>query len=268
MSFREDTAVTRVADDRWAAEIRPGWDIGGNANGGYLAALAARAFTEHTGRPDPITTTTHYLAPGRDGPVELAIVVHKEGRRFASGSVTMTDAEGRTIVQVLMAAGDLDEIGGATDLLVDDEPTPMPPFDELPARTNPGGPGGGPALFERLDVRLHPDDAGFAEGRKSGHARTRGWFAFADGEVIDGIGLVFATDALPPTIFNVDAPVGWVPTVELTSHVRRRPAPGPLRAGFTSRFITGGFLEEDGVIWDGEGRLVAQSRQLALVPRG
>ena len=98
----------------------------------------------------------------------------------------------------------------------------------------------------------------------------RGWFDWpgAASEPIDTIGLLQATDAFPPTIFNVELPVGWMPTVELTAHVRARPAPGPLRCEFTTRFVTGGFLEEDGEVWDATGRLVAQSRQLALVPRG
>jgi hypothetical protein len=79
--------------------------------------------------------------------------------------------------------------------------------------------------------------------------------------------LLLAVDAFPPTAFNARLPVAWTPTIELTAHVRARPAPGWLRCVFTTRFFTGGFLEEDGEVWDATGRLVAQSRQLALVPR-
>jgi len=68
-------------------------------------------------------------------------------------------------------------------------------------------------------------------------------------------------------VFNADLPVEWTPTIELTAHVRARPEPGWLRCRFATHFVTGGFLEEDGEIWDGADRLVAQSRQLALVPR-
>jgi hypothetical protein len=48
----------------------------------------------------------------------------------------------------------------------------------------------------------------------------------------------------------------------------RRPVPvdiNPVRCRFSNRFVTAGFLEEDGEVWDGTGRLVGQSRQLALV---
>jgi hypothetical protein len=72
-------------------------------------------------------------------------------------------------------------------------------------------------------------------------------------------------DALPPPIFNV-IDVGWVPTIELTVHVRARPASEWLRAVLRTRFLFGGLLEADGELWDDAGTLVAQSRQIAAVP--
>ena len=95
-----------------------------------------------------------------------------------------------------------------------------------------------------------------------------GWFRFPGEEAGDWLGFSVAVDAFPPTVFRAGLPVAWTPTLELTAHIRARPEPGWLRCAFTTRFITGGFLEEDGEVWDASGRLVAQSRQLALVPRG
>ena len=55
-------------------------------------------------------------------------------------------------------------------------------------------------------------------------------------------------------------------TVELTVHVRARPAPGWLACRVATRYVTSGYHEEDFEIWDSGGTLVAQSRQLALLP--
>jgi hypothetical protein len=119
----------------------------------------------------------------------------------------------------------------------------------------------------QVELRLHPDDAHFMSGQPSGRPLMRGWFRLRDGEPVDTVALVCAVDAFPPTVFNAHLPVAWTPTVELTAHVRARPEPGWLRCRFATHFVTGGFLEADGEIWDGADRLVAQSRQLALVPR-
>ena len=86
-----------------------------------------------------------------------------------------------------------------------------------------------------------------------------GWFAFATETPIDQIALLLVADAFAPAVFNTGVPFGWVPTVELTVHVRAVPAPGPLRCVFRTRFVAGGMLEEDGEVWDAAGTLVAQS---------
>lgn len=261
MSFEGATAVTPIEDDRYGAEIQPGWDIADNANGGYLLAIAARAGLAATGRPDPISITAHYLSPGKPGPIAADTAVIKRGRRFTTATATLTGD--RPVLATLGSYGDLSEAEGP--LRIDTAMPEMPDPDRClavePTDTFP------PPFMGRIELRLHPDDAGFASGQRSGQPRVRGWFRLRDDEPMDSVALLQATDAFPPTIFNADLPVAWTPTVELTAHVRARPAPGWLRCAFTTRFITGGFLEEDGEIWDSIGRLVAQSRQLALVPR-
>ena len=261
--FAAATAVEEAGADGYRGSIVPGWDIGGNANGGYLLAMGARALVAATGRPDPVTVTAHFLSPGKPGPVDISTVVVKEGRRFATGSATVR-AAGRPLLAVLGTFGDLSDDPGA--LLVDGSPPDLPPVDDCvhfaPTATFP------PPFNGHVDLHLHPDDIGFTRGARSGVARVRGWFRLPHGEPTDTVALLCALDAFPPTIFNADLPVGWTPTVELTAHVRSRPAPGGLRCRFTTRFVTSGFLEEDGEVWDADDRLVAQSRQLALVPRG
>ena len=264
MGFATATAVEPDGDGggRYRAEIHPRWDIGGNANGGYLLAIAVRAMRDAAERADPVTVTAHFLSPGRPGPVTVDTEVVKRGRAFATVSAFLAAGDKR-LLQVIGTFGDLAD--GRGPERVEAAPPVLPPPDEcvhvVPQEPFP------PPFMDHVDLRLHPDDAGFAEGAPSGEPRVRGWFRLPDDEPMDTLALVLATDAFPPTAFNARLPVAWTPTVELTAHVRARPTPGWLRCSFTTRFVTGGFLEEDGEVWDDTGRLVAQSRQLALIPR-
>ncbi|HEY6622678.1 MAG TPA: thioesterase family protein [Acidimicrobiales bacterium] len=250
------------ATSHWSGTIAEGWDIAGNANGGYLLAIAARAMSAAIGRPDPVTVTAHFLNPGNPGPVSVAVEITKQGRTFGTATATLA-AEDRPLLRVLGTFGELgDQLGPQ---LVDLEPPPMPsPEQCIPVEPTDTFP---PPFMGKVELRLHPDDATFLGGNPSGHARMRGWFRLREGEVTDTIALLCAADAFPPTVFNANLPVAWTPTIELTTHVRYRPEPNWLRCRFATHFVSGGFLEEDGEIWDDTGRLVAQSRQLALVPR-
>jgi len=78
---------------------------------------------------------------------------------------------------------------------------------------------------------------------------------------------VLFADAFPPSLFGSLGVVGWVPTIELTVHVRRRPAPGWILGRFATRDLGGDRMIEDGQLWDETGALVARSRQLGLLLR-
>ena len=70
-------------------------------------------------------------------------------------------------------------------------------------------------------------------------------------------------DAFPPPVFVAYGPVAWVPTIELTVNVRNLPTTPWLKCAFRTRYMDNEILEEDGEVWDGNGELVALSRQVA-----
>ncbi len=263
------------------AAIAPGWDILGNANGGYLMALAARAITEATGRPDCFTITAHYLAPCPPSPVRIDVRPVRSGRRFGTATASMflvDHAEvpavrerepgrepGREALRVLATLGDLSTDPGGPTSMSGTRPE-ITPWDECPVVSDTSI-NSFAFIHDRLATRIDPRDSGFREGKPSGTGTMRGWFAFKDDRPIDSTALLLAADAFPPPAFNLDLPTNWVPTLELTVHVRAVPAPGPVACFFRTRFVQNGLLEADGEIWDTSGVLVAQSRQLALAPR-
>ena len=265
--FSAATACTRAAAGSYEGAIQEGWDISGNANGGYLMSLAARGLCDHAGRPDPVSITAHYLKPGRPGPVALSCETVKSGRTFTTVRGTLSDAEGKPLVALLGTFGDLSvpmnevrRLPGAPDIT---------PLDECTRHAGHAfGASDLPTFHRQVELRLDPRDAGFLTNSPSGEARMRGWFRLLDGEPMDTLAVLTALDAFPPTIFNANLPVAWTPTVELTAHVRARPPVGWVKAQFTSRFISGGMLEEDGELWTEDGELIALSRQLALLPKG
>ncbi|MFC4493878.1 thioesterase family protein [Streptomyces ovatisporus] len=263
--FDRDTAVRLREPGVHDVNLSPGWAIGHALNGGYLLAVLGRALGEALPHPDPFTITAHYLSASTHGPAVVRTHTARTGRTLSSGSAGLfqPDADGNEVerIRVLATYGDLDTV--TDDVRTSAEPPAMPPREQcFSAHDNPAGPDAGPEMGKRLDLRLDPATCGWAVGAPSGRGEMRAWFGLADGRDADPLSLLMAVDALPPTAFELGLS-GWVPTVELTVHVRARPAPGPLRVSVTTANLAGGFLEEDVEVWDSADRLVAQSRQLA-----
>jgi hypothetical protein len=272
--FDRDTAVTARPQEpgTYDIDLSDRWTIIAALNGGYLLAVVARALRDTLPHADPLTITAHYLTASQPGPAVIRTEVVRVGRTMSTGQASLfqKDAAGREVerLRVLAGYGDLDAL--PDEVRTSATPPRMPGYDACPVSSDPvsGGPVSGATSFlDRLDLRLDPATAGWAVGAPSGVGAMRAWLGLADGRDHDPLSLLLATDALPPTAFDLGLK-GWTPTLELTVHLRRRPAPGRLRVALRTRNLAGGLLEEDAEVWDSDNRLVAQSRQLARAPLG
>lgn len=256
-----DTETTVVADGQsYRGHLSPNWNIGDNPNGGYMVACALRAVAASVPHADPISITTHFLRPGSpEAPFEVNVNIVRIGRMSSVARATLIQA-GKERLEVLCAFGDLSaSVGIETELTV--PPIDLPDPENCPQRSGETQ-GIHLPILNRLDVRIHPEQA------KAGtypDAEVSGWIRFTDGQAPDTYALPVFADAFPPSPFALLGVVGWVPTLELTVHVRRRPVPGWIKAQLITRDLDHGRMIESGLLWDASGALVAQCRQLGLV---
>lgn len=272
--FARDTAVAHLGDGRYGGRIDPGWAVidGAAPNGGYLMALAARAMRHPVPHhPDPVTLTAHYLAPPTVGEVEIDVEVLRSGRRHSTIAATLSQG-GQGKVRLLGAFGDLASAEGPTR--VDRHPPELPAVDacvDFTAESQRRARNGGlapPPIAMRFDHRMPSGVLGWTTGTPSGQGHIGGYLRWRDGAPMDTLGLLVVADCYPPAVFDAGlGDVAWVPTIELTVQVRKRPAAGYLAGWFTTEAVTSGYLEEDGEVWDADGDLVLLSRQLALAAR-
>lgn len=236
------------------------WSYGaGVLHGGWLLETVVSAALEQTSHPHPLAVSAQFVARAEIAPAEIEVERVREGRSVGSLRARLVQ-EGRAKVDVLLSAGTLP----GTEIApyrVDAQPPQLPPPDQCVRNETPEGvPRNG--IIEQLDVRLDPSTAGFARGEPGGGTEVRAWVRTTSGREPDPLLLLTVADALPPVTFELGLP-GWVPTVELTVHLRTVPAPGWLRCVQRATVMHGGWLDEECQVWDSAGRLVAQARQLA-----
>jgi len=257
--FDTDTAVVSKGADVFAATITDRWSTPVGPNGGYLLATATRALGEVSPMPHPFAVTGHFLRPAKPGDAEVRTELVKTGRRHAVAQARLVQGE-KELMVVVATFADLTNMNGR-EFVLGEPPPPTPPEDAadpvavLEAEAVP-------PILRRVDFRS-AEVPGFAVGKPSGRPEFMSWMRFADGRAADPLSLVFFADAMPPPVFEIGEFMSS--TVEMTVHVRAVPAEGWLAMRVRTRYVIGGYHEEDAELWDSSGKLVAQSRQLALL---
>lgn len=261
--FDTDTAVTLVDSHTYEGQIREAWSVGRGPNGGYVAAIILRAMGLALDDPArrPRSLTLHYLEPLAAGPCRISTTVERSGRSLTTLSARLTQ-DGRTCALALAAFAVPKASLTYTDTGMPDV-TPIEQAVRLPRLEE------NPAFTRQYDYRWAAGDLPFSGSR---HARVGGWIRLAEPRIADDLLVAAYTDAWMPCIFPVvNEPVA-APTIDLTIHFRADlplPQAQPedyYLAVFSSRLATGGVFEEDGEVWSRDGVLLAQSRQLALLP--
>jgi acyl-CoA thioesterase len=257
-AFERETSVVERGD-HWATRLHPEWNISDTPNGGAALSPVLRVLRELAGHPDPLSVTTQFLRPAvgdADGEVHAEVV--RVGRTTGVARGTLVQ-DGKDRLLTTAVFGDLSVAAGAGPEL-SPEPVELPPPEACVDRRDLAQ-GVALPILSRLDVRIDPAHAGAGTADR---AVVAGWIRFADGTPPSALALPLFADAFPPSLYPLLGSVGWVPTVELTVHVRRRPAPGWIRARFECDDLHDGRMIESGTLWDSNGAVVARSRQLGL----
>jgi acyl-CoA thioesterase len=261
MGELEFDADTNLSGDGpvYGIDLSDRWDAMAGVNGGYLLALCTRALGRALPFPDPVVVSGFYLRPGSHGPGEVRTCVLRAGKTTAFGQASLWQ-DGKERVRATAAFTDLSASGSPGQPVYTGAAAPaLPPPEEcfgLPPGSLPGVP-----IADRVEYRA-TEEPGWLRGQPSGNPVGEFWIRFRDGREPDVASLPLFVDAAAPVILELGA---LSTTVELTVHVRARPAPGWLACRAATRYVAGGYHEEDFEIWDSTGALVAQSRQLALL---
>jgi acyl-coenzyme A thioesterase PaaI-like protein len=247
----------------YEAQLSEHWTIGPKVHGGMMLALcAAAARAAVGGDAQPVAVSANFLWAPAPGPMRLETLVRKRGRRINLVDVELRQGD-RTAVRAEITLGPPER--DAPPLLsanpVPTLMTPEPPPDVAPI--GPGHPSAGVInLWAGCDIR--PDLTTYTRPADGSAPTFQMWIRPRDAAP-DVLFALMAGDISAPVTFAVDR-FGWAPTVQMTAYLRGLPADGWLRVLCTTTEIGRDWFDADHIVVDSTGRLVVQTRQLALVP--
>ena len=262
-ALRVAASVEPLAEGLYRAQLSEVYTVMGHPHGGYLQCVLANAALAGASQAGAThlhagAVTTNYFGASVPGEAHLAVSVRRVGRGASFAHVVLTQEE-RRVVESLVVLVTLDE--GESPRYQDAVAPALPPREDCLASTG----GSELSIANVLEQRLDPSTATWRDGVVSERGETRAWLRLDDGEGRwDPWNLHFAADAMPPATFPLGS-TGWVPTLQLSSYVRRVPVGEWLQARQWCVVIAGDLVDERLELFDERGQLVASSSQLAMV---
>ena len=240
--------------------------VGNTPHGGYLTAVMQKALSLSMPHPHVINSNTLYL--DRTEPKEISIHVDKirESRGSSVGQVSlMQDNKLRCMMTGICS--DFNYMNGVSDL----ETLPPRVFNEkrelfISLNFDNKQVGFTPSFIKQTKCDIAKQHAWWLKNENDlgDEARCAGFITMGE-EIPDQFVLSFYSDFFPPVVMNKYGPLGWVPTLSLTTNIRQLPTTSELFMDVIAKDLNKGFFEQDCQIWDLNKNLVATSRQLTRI---
>ena len=240
--------------------------VGNTPHGGYLTAVMQKAISLSMPHPHLINSNTLYL--DRTEPREISIKVEKirESRGSSVGQVSLIQDD-KLRCMMTGICSDFHYMNGVNDL----ETLPPEIFNNerdsfISLNFDNKEEGITPSFIKQTHCEIAIKHAWWLknEGELGDEARCSGFISMGD-EIPDQFVLSFYSDFFPPVVMNKYGPLGWVPTLSLTTNIRQLPTTSELFMDVKAKDLNKGFFEQDCQIWDLNKNLVATSRQLTRI---
>ena len=262
LSLADAGSVEPDGDGRCRVALAGQFTAFGHPTGGYLqcvmaSAALAGASAQGATHLHATAVSTNFISVPALGPAMVSTRVRRVGRAASFVHVTLTQDDLVT-TESLVTLGSLSESSrsryqgsAAPEIAVVQECTVLAAHEGL-------------NFHQAMEFRGDPAISRWWNGER-GAGEVVLWMRLSDGgNPWDPWSTLFASDAMPPATIPLGS-TGWVPTLQLTSYVRRIPGSEWLRARQWCVVVADGLVDERCELFDDTGELVASSSQLALV---
>ena len=264
--FENSIDIDRSDENLFSMTPSKDYFVGNTPHGGYLTAVMQKAISLSMPHPHLINSNTLYL--DRTEPREISIRVEKirESRGSSVGQVSLIQDD-KLRCMMTGICSDFHYMNGVNDL----ETHPPKIFNEerdsfISLNFDNKEEGITPSFIKQTHCEIAIKHAWWLknEGELGDEARCSGFISMGD-EIPDQFVLSFYSDFFPPVVMNKYGPLGWVPTLSLTTNIRQLPTTSELFMDVIAKDLNKGFFEQDCQIWDLNKNLVATSRQLTRI---
>ncbi|MDN5745623.1 MAG: thioesterase family protein [Nocardioidaceae bacterium] len=254
-------ATTPAGPGHHLVQMSAQWNTANQTpNGGYILALLLQAVLAESRHPDALTLAVTYFRPSLPGPAEITVRELRSGRRVSSYDAVLRQGE-KEVAHAVISTHDWNAVSGRTHTphAAPDAPPPEKCLDlgeQFPVGLVP--------ILDRYDYRA-PTVPGWLEGKPSGITEGLCWIRSKDQRPLDTLLAGAMVDAFPPVIVELGTMASA--TIQLTVHFRARPATDTSWAlgHVVTRHLIDGYHDETVELWGTDGRLIAQSHQLAIL---